>query len=151
MGPDATRPRRRFAGLGVVRSLFWAAAFAAACGQAPLYYSNQNQYFLHGLADAGVGLLHEDWLANTLDPTPLFSALVAFTARHLHPWAFYLYYALLLGVYAAAMLGLFVAVVGGRWPPAAGRSSSPCSWPSMRPWSAGVRTACWTRTTPGIC
>ena len=36
------------------------AAFAAAYGQAPLYYSNQNQYFLHGLAEAGEGLLAED-------------------------------------------------------------------------------------------
>src|SRR5206468_2919009 len=43
------------------------------------------------------------------------------TARFLHPWAFYVYYAVLLGAYAAAMLGLFVAVVGRevaarRWP-----------------------------------
>src|SRR3954468_3729461 len=81
--------------------------FAAAYGQAPLYYSNQNQYFLHGLARAGVGLLHEDWLANTLDPPPVFTALVALTARTLHPWLFHLWYALLMGVYAAALLGLF--------------------------------------------
>jgi hypothetical protein len=97
------------------------AAFAAAYGLAPLYYSNQNQYFLHGLADAGQGLLREDWLANTRDPTPVFSALVANTIRHLHPWAFHLYHALLLGAYAAALLGLFAAVVGHqtaarRWP-----------------------------------
>ncbi|MCI0463303.1 MAG: hypothetical protein L0Z62_40670 [Gemmataceae bacterium] len=101
--------------------LLTAAAFAAACGQAPLYYSNQHQYFLHGLAKAGHGLLHEDWLANTLDPTPLFSALVAFTARFLHPWCFHAYYGLLLAAYAAALLGLFAALAGGpvaarRWP-----------------------------------
>ncbi len=97
------------------------ALFAASYGQAPLYYSNQNQYFLHGLARAGDGWLAEDWLANTLDPTPVFSGLVAFTARFLHPWAFYVYHALLLGAYAAAMLGLFVALAGEpvaarRWP-----------------------------------
>jgi hypothetical protein len=97
------------------------AAFAVAYCQAPLYYSNQNQYFLHGLADAGEGLLREDWLANTRDPTPVFSALVALTARFLHPWVFYLYYALLLGAYVAAMLGLFTWLVGPtpakrRWP-----------------------------------
>jgi hypothetical protein len=96
------------------------AVFAAAYGQAPLYYSNQNQYFLHGLADAGLGLLREDWLASTRDPTPTFSALVANTVRHLHPWAFHVYHALLLGAYAAALLGLFAAVVGERaarrWP-----------------------------------
>jgi hypothetical protein len=85
-----------------------------------LYYSNQNQYFLHGLARAGEGLLAEDWLAQTLDPTPVFSALVALTARYLHPWLFYLYYALLQGAYAAALLALFVKMVGPdvarRWP-----------------------------------
>ncbi len=98
-----------------------AVAFAAAYGQAPLYYSNQNQYFLHGLARAGVGLLSEDWLARTLDPTPVFSTLVASTARFLHPWLFHLYHALLQGAYAVALLGLFVALAGKdvarrRWP-----------------------------------
>jgi hypothetical protein len=97
------------------------AVFAAACSQAPLYYSNQNQYFLHGLAAAGVGELRHDWLANTRDPTPIFSGLVALTVRWLHPWVFHVYYALLQGIYAAAMLGLFVALVGTptaqrRWP-----------------------------------
>jgi hypothetical protein len=101
--------------------LHGAALFAFAYGVAPLYYSNQNQYFLHGLAAAGDGLLRDDWLANTRDPTPAFSALVALTARFLHPAAFYVYQALLLGAYAAAMLGLFAAVAGPevarrRWP-----------------------------------
>src|SRR5205807_2098093 len=81
----------------------------AAYGQAPLYYSNQNQYFLHGLAEAGCGTLDEDWLANTLDPTPLFSAAVALTARFLDVRAFHLAHALLQGVYAAAMLAIFAA------------------------------------------
>jgi hypothetical protein len=97
------------------------AGFAAAYGQAPLYYSNQNQYFLHGLAAAGDGLLREDWLANTLDPTPVFSGLVALTARFLHPWAFHVYHGLLLAAYAAALLGVFAALAGKdvaarRWP-----------------------------------
>ena len=51
------------------------AVFAAAYCQAPLFYSNQNQYFLHGLARAGEGTLSDDWLANTRDPTPAFSKL----------------------------------------------------------------------------
>jgi hypothetical protein len=101
--------------------LLGAALFSAAYCQAPLYYSNQNQYFLHGLADAGVGLLNEDWLATTADPTPLFSALVSATARFLHPWAFHIYLALLVGVYGAALLGIFAWLVGPemaarRWP-----------------------------------
>src|SRR2546423_1575197 len=77
---------------------------AAAYTQAALYYSNQNQSFLHGLAHAGEGLLAEDWLAKTNDPTPVFSALVTITARLLHPWAFHLYYALFFGAYALALV-----------------------------------------------
>jgi hypothetical protein len=102
-------------------SLLLAAAFVASYGQAPLYYSNQNQYFLHGLAQAGEGLLREDWLAKSLDPTPVFSTLVAGTDRFLHPWVFCFYLALLQGAYAAALLGLFVQIAGRdvaarRWP-----------------------------------
>src|SRR5207247_2491086 len=52
--------------------------------------------------------------------TPVFSALVALTARFLHPAAFYLYYVLLLGAYSAGMLGLFASLAGEqagrRWP-----------------------------------
>ena len=54
--------------------------FSTAYTQSPLFTSNQNQYFLHGLAHAGYGYLHEDWLANTLDPTPVFSFLVEITS-----------------------------------------------------------------------
>src|SRR5579871_1450393 len=79
-----------------------AIAFVVAYGQAPLYYSNQNQYFLHGLAAAGVGHLNEDWLARTLDPTPVFSALVAATASYLQPWMFHVYMAALMATYALA-------------------------------------------------
>jgi hypothetical protein len=98
--------------------LLGTALFAPAYGQAPLYYSNQNQYFLHGLAEADFGFLRDDWLARTRDPIPLFSLLVAFTVRFLHPLAFHLYYALLMGVYAASLFAVFVAVLGpvrARW------------------------------------
>ncbi|MBY0514276.1 MAG: hypothetical protein K2P78_10240, partial [Gemmataceae bacterium] len=60
-----------------VECVLLAAAFALAHTQSPLYYSNQNQYLLHGLATAGYGHLRGDWLANTKDPTPLFSWLAA--------------------------------------------------------------------------
>lgn len=60
--------------------LVWGVALGLAYGQSPLYTSNQNQYFLHGLAQAGVGQLQADWLAGTRDPTPLFSLLVRFMA-----------------------------------------------------------------------
>ena len=77
---------------------------AAAHTQSPLYYSNQNQYLLHGAALAGYGHLEHDWLANTKDPTPLFSMLVA-GAYTLHPW-------LLQPAYIAMLIGYFLAV---RW------------------------------------
>lgn len=81
--------------------------FAVAYTQSPLYTSNQNQYFLHGLARAGLGFLAEDWLVNTLDPTPVFSLLVEWTYRLLHqPVIFYCYYAFLLTIYLLAMLGI---------------------------------------------
>jgi len=98
-----------------------AVLFGLTYTQAPLYYSNQNQYFLHGLAQGGLGHLHEDWLANTRDPTPLFTALVAGTYRALPEWMFYVYYALVMGVYCGALAWLFVLLSdqasGGRQPP----------------------------------
>lgn len=60
-----------------VEAMLLAVLFGLAHTQSPLFYSNQNQYLLHGLAAAGVGQLSEDWLANTRDPTPVFSWLVA--------------------------------------------------------------------------
>ncbi|MGH2621778.1 MAG: DUF6798 domain-containing protein, partial [Anaerolineales bacterium] len=83
----------------IVSYLAWGILFGLAYAQSPLYTSNQNQYFLHGLARAGVGHLSEDWLAGTADPTPVFSGLVALTARFLHPNLFYLYFLLLAAVY----------------------------------------------------
>jgi hypothetical protein len=106
---------KRLGGVKAVLSfLFWAIMFGVAYTQPPLYYSNQNQYFLHGLARGGDGFLDEDWLANTADPTPVFSGLVAFTYRHLHESFFYLYYLLILGVYCHALADIFVVLSGRR-------------------------------------
>lgn len=93
--------------------LFGAVMFALAHTQAPLYWSNQNQYFLHGLAAGGLGKLHDDWLANTADPTPVFSAGVAGTFRGLGPTIFYLAYALLLAVYFLSLMALGTATPSG--------------------------------------
>jgi hypothetical protein len=97
---------------GVVSFLLGAIVFGISYTQPPLYYSNQNQYFLHGLARGDCGFLNDDWLANTADPTPVFSGLVAFTYRHLHEAFFYLYYLLVLGVYFHALVGIFSRVSG---------------------------------------
>ena len=81
--------------------------FALAYAQSPLYTSNQNQYFLHGFAEAGFGYLNEDWLANTLDPTPVFSKLIEISWRVL-PWkpVFYLFFAVLAGILLFSLLGI---------------------------------------------
>ncbi len=81
--------------------------FALAYNQAPLYTSNQNQYFLHGYAQAGFGNLSKDWLANTADPTPVFSFLVTVTLRLFQNDAlFFVYYAVLMGVYLFSLYGI---------------------------------------------
>ncbi len=95
----------------------WTLVFSLSYGQAPLYYSNQNQYFLHGLAQGGFAYLDRDWLARTADPTPLFSYLVQATYQWAHPVFFYGYYALLQGVYFASLAGLFIYVAGKEFTP----------------------------------
>ena len=91
----------------VLSFFLWTMLFAMAYCQSPLFTSNQNQYFLHGMAHAGVGYLNRDWLANTADPTPVFSVLVELTYR-LIPWEpiFYGYYALLMGIYFFSLYGI---------------------------------------------
>ncbi len=88
------------------------AIFALAYNQSPLFTSNQNQYFLHGYAQAGYGLLSEDWLSNTADPTPVFSSLVAGTLLIFHSgFPFYIYYALLMGIYFFSLYGILRQVI----------------------------------------
>jgi hypothetical protein len=92
---------------GPVAFAAWSAVFAFVYTQLPLFASNQYQYFLHGLSQAGYGNLSQDWLARTADPTPLFSALVNSTYRIFHSEApAYVYYGLLLGVYFYALFGI---------------------------------------------
>ena len=85
-------------------TIFWAVVFTLAYAQSPLFTSNQNQYFIHGLADAGYGYLDQDWLAQTLDPTPVFSGLVGLSYRLFH-WmpVFYIQFALLAGIYILSL------------------------------------------------
>jgi hypothetical protein len=102
----------RRAATSLVAFLLGALLFGVAYTQPPLYYSNQHQYFLHGLARGGDGNLAEDWLANTADPTPVFSLLIAFTYRYLHESLFYVYYLLIFGAYCYAMTSLFDVLSG---------------------------------------
>ena len=87
--------------------LIWAFIFGVIYAQSPLFTSNQNQYFLHGLANAGFGYLDTDWLANTRDPTPVFSILVEYTYRLSNSTMLYtIYYFLIFGVYLFSMVGI---------------------------------------------
>lgn len=117
--------------LAVPRPAGWlpvaaAVLFAVAHTQPPGVYSNQNQYLLHGLADAGDGDLAADWLANTRDPTPVFTAGVATAYRvgglaPLHAAFFALLVGYFLSVWAvAAALPFFPRTPAGRTAVAAG-------------------------------
>ncbi|MFO0825609.1 MAG: DUF6798 domain-containing protein [Gemmataceae bacterium] len=88
-----------------LEAILLAVAFALAHTQSPLYFSNQNQYFVHGLANGGHVHLSHDWLANSTDPTPVFTALVAGGYRAFGEGAFQVAYFLLL-------MGYFLSV---RW------------------------------------
>lgn len=100
----------RTRGRKILSFLLGSLLFGLAYTQPRLYYSNQHQYFLHGAAAAGEGFLSHDWLANTADPTPVFSTLVAWTLRYGHSFLFYGYYLIILGIYLHALMGIFDAL-----------------------------------------
>lgn len=83
--------------------------FGLAYTQDPIYNSveNQNTKFLHGLANAGYGFLREDWVANTIDPLPVFTWLIQKTYEYIHPeYMFYGYYFLLFGIYVYSIFAI---------------------------------------------
>jgi hypothetical protein len=86
--------------------IIWSFLFSLAYTQSPLYTSNQNQYFLHGIAQSGFGNLRSDWLANTLDPTPVFSLAVRIIAQYLNPLLFYFIYACIFGLYLFSLVNI---------------------------------------------
>jgi hypothetical protein len=94
----------------LVEALLLAIAFGLAHTQSPLFYSNQNQYLLHGLAAGGHGHLRHDWLANTRDPTPVFSALISVNDRHLGLWSIQAAYFLVLVGYFLSARWLVAAI-----------------------------------------
>jgi len=92
--------------LSIGRWVLLALIFGLTYTQSLLYDGNQNTKFLHGLAHAGLGFLNADWMANTADPLPVFSFLVQFTYSYLTPYAFYVLYFLIFGVYIVSILGI---------------------------------------------
>jgi hypothetical protein len=111
MSSASAQPAKTTSRVGA--ALLWTLAFALAHTQAPLFFSNQNQYYLHGMAEGGHGFLDQDWLANTVDPTPVFSALIAVTERFLDMRLVTLYFAVFLGIYLHALLKVFDHVTQG--------------------------------------
>ena len=80
--------------------------FAGAYGQWPLYSSNQNTYFLTGIALAQAGPLQQDWLVNCTNHIPVFSAYVFSVIEWLSPDAFYFAHAALVALYALCLIWL---------------------------------------------
>ncbi len=90
----------------VLLGLLIVAAFVVSHNLSPLYTSNQNTKFVIGMARAHAGALSEDYLAHTTDPFPLFTEIVYFTQAHLTPAMYYLYAAVLMGLYVYGMFGI---------------------------------------------
>ncbi len=88
------------------------AAFVVAYTQSPLGFSNQNQYLLHAAALAPGSELAEDWLAQTRDPTPLFTAWVALTRFGFPALPIFLSYAAILVLYVVSLASILSSTVG---------------------------------------
>jgi hypothetical protein len=88
------------------KSLLLTVIFGFSYTQSPLYSSNQNTYFLHGLAEGGLGFLFQDWTAKTADAFPVFSFCVSLTYSYLPHVFFYLYYYILFGIYIYSIIGI---------------------------------------------
>ncbi len=91
-------------GLTLLKILGLGILFGIAYVQQPLYTSNQNTKFLQGMAAAGYGYLDQDWLANTLDPLPVFTTLIQLTQTYLSAEFFYIYYWILFGIYIYSLI-----------------------------------------------
>ncbi|MBA3420518.1 MAG: hypothetical protein H0U12_01245 [Thermoleophilaceae bacterium] len=103
-------PSRRGIALKVAALVILGLAFEVAYGQSPLYTGNQHTYLLHGLSQAGVGLLEADWQAGTADPAPVTSLLVAAAAKLGSEWLLLLFHALLIGAYGVALAGIGITL-----------------------------------------
>ncbi len=88
------------------------AVFSLSYTQEILYAVNQNTKFLHGLSQAGLGFLRDDWIAQTADPLPIFTWIVKYTFLVLGEFFYYIYFALLLGVYLFSIFGIVSHIYG---------------------------------------
>jgi hypothetical protein len=114
MGASGILPRHRLEPAIVILGCL---TFAGAYWRLPLFSSNENTYFLWGLARAGYGFLSSDWLANQTDLAPAFSAIVSAVHRLDAHWLFYLLHGCLAAVYAWSLFAIARHVLGRRWSP----------------------------------
>ena len=94
------------------QQLFWLVLLSTCllfltCDLQPLFYSNQNTKFLHGLAQSGWGYLEDDWTANTVDGLPVFTLLVRWTDEIGPLWLFYVEQFLVYALYVWAAFLIF--------------------------------------------
>ena len=80
--------------------------FAGAYYQQPLFSSNQNAYFLSGLARAGYGYLSSDWFVQQTDIVPVFSAMVSLVHWFGSHWMFYALHGAIATIYAISLFAI---------------------------------------------
>ena len=83
--------------------LWIAGIFGVLLGQQPLFSSNQNTYFAHGIAE-NTPSLGTDWFISTRTPFPVFNWLVEITGAH--HWLFQLYFSVLGTLFCMSILSL---------------------------------------------
>lgn len=103
-----TKPRTWYG--GILAMILVAVLFFFSYTQSPLYSSNQNTYLVRGLAQGGLGLLTEDWYANTTEPFPLVGGLTTLTYRHGHEYMFFAYVVILGGIYMVSLAAVVAHV-----------------------------------------
>jgi hypothetical protein len=74
--------------------------------QTPLYSSNQNSYFVHGLVNSGLSSLQRDWFSQTIDPFPAFSSLLSIIIQTIGEKGFFFAYIILLSIFSYCVLDI---------------------------------------------
>ncbi len=90
----------------LLNTVILTALFCLAYSWKPLFYSNQNHYFLHGMAQAGYGFLANDWIVKVSEAMPIFTGITFLTFTYLSSIWFYIYWLCLVGVYIHSLLGI---------------------------------------------
>lgn len=114
--------RRDWACDEMIKPPYSKAALLAACCllasaqvQSRLFSSNQNSYFLVGLARAGYGCLSNDWMATRTDHVPVFSWLVSTVHTYGGHWMFYVLFCAMVALYLVSLSAIVAYQNGPSW------------------------------------